>query len=743
MSNDLTVLHYQPQPRWRFGLGDRIGLETHTSFAVYLRFVETLGVQHHFENVADKIHEILTDDQITEYSQTPGWKYDPGWFTRRATEARLLAGVDHLALLPDPDKAEMIRRMTWISAILKFAEDCRLPLTDKLLQRLIDDKKDEIVAIIRKEIGKLRVGKKVQCEAVPHRRTLWRWLALFEASGRQAESLRPGYFRRPQSEPWEWSPEVEALIRKHLGIYTSEARPTQAEAYLAFEADVDALNELRVEADEDELDYPSLATFKRRIRAQGSFTVYAGRQGMDAAMKKFPYVSMGLDVTVPGQRIEIDCWKIDLQALLIQAQFWATLTEDLRKQVARQRFQLCMAIDAASRAVLAMQIGISECAELAVRTLHMVTRDKQPFADAVGALSPWHMACRPLEIAADMGAGFISEDFRAAVVALKAHEVNPPAGQAQMRARIERIFGTLSKRALAFFTGRTFSNPQELGNYPAEARATITVEELCWILIRFVVDIYHNTPHEGLRLKTPFNSWHKLIQEHGQRLLPDSHEQRNIFGKRFKRAVGPQGVRFYNNFYQSPDLHEYIKQHGSGKMIEIIVDLENLGAITAKIGANRYVTVPCISEELHGVSFDIWSATCDALYAQHGEEAKIALPAVLQTLREFMALSERAVKRANIGPTTLTPEQIDAAERRLMIPWESEQQGKANPDPDADIFGDGNIIPPAPEPDEPAPDTTDAKDDHDGEAYGDEIDPRDDEWTVHEADDEDTEGDDE
>jgi putative transposase len=493
------------------------------------------------------------------------------------------------------------------------------------------------------------------------------------------------------------------------------------------------------------LDYPSEKTFAKRIRKLGAFQIYASRWGIDKAWKKFQFVTLGLDVTAPGQRIEIDAWEIHLQALLIVAGVWDKLPKKLKKAIERGRLIICVAIDAASRAILGMAIARgAETAELGVRCLNMVVRDKKPFADAVGAFTPWNMCCPLHEIGVDQGV-FTKDTFQRTVLALKGDVAHPAAGRAQDRARIERFFKTIDQRLMGFFTGRTFSNPVENGDYPNKARASITEEELYWVLVRYVVDVYHNTPHEGLNGETPYNAWHRLVREYGLKRLPDVDTLRNTFGVRMTRILSPKGVRFMNIFYHSTALHQIFTQYSRGKKVDIIVDTADLGAISVRIpNTDDWITVPAITRniDLNGVSLEEWTTTCNALLARFGDQAKISEKIVLQTLREIIALSETAVKRAVIGATTLTPEQINSAERKLLIAWNSKQVGDANPEAGGDIFAtaipalpeSGGTPQAAPHDDDAAPaaardgDAANGDDEDADRATGDAIDPRDEEW---------------
>ena len=67
------------------------------------------------------------------------------------------------------------------------------------------------------------------------------------------------------------------------------------------------------------LSFPSRAAFERVIRSLDPLHVYAGRNGPEAARKKFFIVQNGLSVTRPLERIELDENRIPLQTLLTDA----------------------------------------------------------------------------------------------------------------------------------------------------------------------------------------------------------------------------------------------------------------------------------------------------------------------------------------------------------------------------------------------------------------------------------------
>lgn len=76
----------------------------------------------------------------------------------------------------------------------------------------------------------------------------------------------------------------------------------------------------------------------------------------------------------------------------------------------------------------------------------MVIRGKEPSVDAVGMLPPWIMAGTQDLVLTACGAAFIDFDTRVSAADLEMDIDARPAGKPELRARIERMFGTMSTR---------------------------------------------------------------------------------------------------------------------------------------------------------------------------------------------------------------------------------------------------------------------------------------------------------
>ncbi len=127
----------------------------------------------------------------------------------------------------------------------------------------------------------------------------------------------------------------------------------------------------------------------------------------------------------------------------------------------------------------------------------MATRDKPDLASAVGAQCDWRrFPFEPIE--SDTGSAFRAGATLRALNASHATYSYPTVGEPHFRGVMERVFGTISNRAMPYVPGRTFPSPPERGDYPTEKTAILTDDQLALFFVRYVVDVYHQTPHRGL-----------------------------------------------------------------------------------------------------------------------------------------------------------------------------------------------------------------------------------------------------
>jgi len=250
----------------------------------------------------------------------------------------------------------------------------------------------------------------------------------------------------------------------------------------------------------------------------------------------------GIEASYPMERIEVDEWRVDLITILAERGALDHMSSEELTMLPRGRRWLYLAIDCATRCVVGMRLAETPNCEDAIALLADVTRDKTALAVAAGCQSSWHHYGGLKTVATDLGAAFVDDTFWTAVFDAQGFPETPTGGLPQLRARVERIFGTFGTNLMPYLAGRTFSNPKERGDYPSVEMASITDDVLIQMLILYVVDVYHNRPHGGLKGETPNNCWKRLANEMG--VVPDVPERmrRRAFGKALRRKVSGRGL---------------------------------------------------------------------------------------------------------------------------------------------------------------------------------------------------------
>lgn len=388
---------------------------------------------------------------------------------------------------------------------------------------------------------------------------------------------------------------------------------------------------------------------------------------LDAAVvkAKWGWVQDTIKYQVNGQRIEIDAYKTDLVTLLILSGAWSGLNREQRKKIKRERLWLTVAIDSATRVILAMRLSRSPDVPNGIALLDMVESDKSAISDAVGAETKWSQRTGLCTVVAD--GGFISAEMRDAVTEARATFENPIAGAAYLRPYIERVFRTVATQLMARLKGKTWSNILQRGDYDSEANASLTEDELAWILVTWVVDIYHQTPHEGLGGATPAEAWAEAEERYDVRPWRDAHGRRTSYGVPLKRAVTEQGVEVLGNFYRddSPEGLRVLRSVRNEEKSSVRLDVANIGAISIIIGEISY-TLPARDQRLEGVRASDWIETTAELRRQHGASQVVAREIAHRALGRIIDKNNQAAERVSIIARVYSATDLDYYEEGLF-----------------------------------------------------------------------------
>lgn len=591
-------------------------------------------------------------------------------------------------------------RGAFVEAFLEFEAKGEIKRTDSEVIRAtsrLQNRAAEIMGVAEVKPG--QTGKHILLPKAPCPSALLRWVRNYQSYGLVGLCDRKG---RSGNRSRRIGLEELALMSPIIDGYADPSRPTKQAIFDLIEAAFEEENRKREAEGLALLVMPSRETVRQEINRLDPYHTYLIRHGEEAARKKFAPVGKGVQATRPLERVEVDEWVINLVAFCAQNGLLEHLTEQEKKLLnlhrKKARWILTVAICAATRCIVAMRLSRTASKNSAVQTLEMITEDKGVWTDIFGARSPWNMWGTPELIVTDNGSGFISFEMRAAMQDLGIRAERAPAGLPELRSRIERVFRTMSTSLMPLLTGRTFSDVVAKGDANPEDRAALTPDELSEAMVRWVVDIYHNRPHEGLYGETPANCWNRLVDRYGVQPPPDMRRRRLVFGTRLNRTLSKKGVRVFGNYYHSEELARWMLRSPQ-QQLAVRWHHQDLGAINVQLG-NEWVEVPAVMSELRGVSSTVWYHAVQTLRATYHKEATIARPVVLQAIRDIQAMNNVAMKREGLIVQDWSAENLQKIEDRLMIGFEV---GDDEPVPhDAESWGTEQFLPFDPSADLPA-----------------------------------------
>ncbi len=674
-----------PISKFRFGQLDRVNI----AGTAYVP-VSTTDAGHLFERANDNLQMAFSHDEIAAHLRVGTLTHDKNFYDQKRVLARLNSETSALSDLDEFGRLEVLRRLRaveWWQQEEK--KDPFLKRTDKgfasrvsELNAALDMKELEIA---RAAGGNKRIRRH---KAVPPRnaisgRTLRRYLNLYEKSGYNLLSLVPKYHKCGRKERRYDAGHYE-IIRKHVVSYASRERPTVATCFRIYQSEMECVNSIRRYEGHPEWGGPSLRTFSKMVDGLNRFDVHAKRFSIDAARKKFHPVGQGPEAIRPLQRVEMDEWRVHLKTYLVWSGLFERLSPLQQGKVEASRAWLSVAIDCATRCILAMRLVQNPSASSAISTLAMVVTDKTQIAESHGARSAWGMFGTPEQLFCDNGSAYANDEFKSVVADLGVSMNLVPAGLPLLRGTVERVFRTMDTQLMSFFPGRTFGNVVEAEGYNSDALASLDTEELCTALVRWVVDVYHRQPHEGLGGATPYDTWYDLVKKYGVSPPPDPHRFCAIFGTSVRRAVTRCGIAIMGVDYQSDILQAYFRTSGQ-RTVEVKINPTDISFASVRLNdAWHRLTPTC--DGLAGVSVDDYLRASRYARAQTKQQSDLSRSVVLAAIRDLQALGQMAGSRRDIAATVVTTEEVERAEREITMGLVVSDNGSFAPRSSTDLL---------------------------------------------------------
>ncbi|MBS1165139.1 MAG: Transposase-like Mu [Proteobacteria bacterium] len=654
------------KPHFRFGKDDLLTIGDYRyichsadSSTVILSRCDNTVIKEAFSQV--KIAEMLASGELV---RTP-----KHFNADRMRTARQSPDLTAFSCLPPNEQDELILYERLIQGVMHLRDKGDASLSEESLRQITPGLWAGLTAdhIVARRAG-IKARKSALVPSCPAPRTLLRWIRRYRDSGRDILSLRDGRKGRSGKKgPRTSDPSVAALLDEFVRGYMDERRPSMKSLYLKF---LGALEEKCAERGSQGLErllVPSLSTFERAVKRLDGFLVLASREGEQAARRKHGLAGKSREVLRAGERVITDSFRLTLFALPVPPTAWSRMSTSERRTAGPKRPVLCIMMDGASRFVLSATLSSTASGADSVRALSLVCADKTAIAADAGCQSSWEERASIECVSGDGGSENKQSGFRASVADLGAEAEIGPASTPEVRAVLERFFHTVDLGLTQHFSGRTFENLQAKGDYPALERASLTTDEVYKAIIRWIVDVYHHTPHEGLAGLTPAQAWSQAVEKYGVLPPPDPETQRAIFGYSITRKISNRGIRFAGLHYASADLARLVRKAGLCEVL-VRVNLDDLGAVAVREDRAdaAWFTVPCSVAGFDMVSIEKWQAATTAIRRRHADTSKLTESIVRAALKDLADLGDMAAKRAGIASTTRTPDQLRLMERALF-----------------------------------------------------------------------------
>lgn len=653
----------------------------------------------------DDIHLAFTGTELLQCLGAPDTRLLRGHFSHSAALRRLRCDLRYLATCEPQKRRQALWQETWAKFFLDMAAAGETSRAERSVMRAIPELERRVneAEASGQDVGRApRAGQTYVSFRAPCARSLLEWVRRYEAGGRSPlVFLRK---RRLNADSSMLMAEAESLLAECVVGYLDRNQPTQEKIIKAVEDRFAAVNAARLAAGTAQLPVPSSRTVRRRIKVLDPFEVEAQRKGLEAARRKFGFYEEGLSADYPLQRIEMDEWLIDIASLLGDSGALDGLPAEVRSKLEVGRRWIYVALDCATRCVLGFRIVPTPNTDDAIRTLHLITQDKTRLAAAAGCQSSWDQAGGIGVLVTDQGSAFAAELFRMAVVDLGATYEAPPAGVPKLRARIERLFRTFGQQLAPMLIGRTFGNSVERGDYPSEKWAALTDDELARIFTLFIVDIYHNMPHAGLKGETPANAWKRLSAEQGVTPPPDANTRRVVFGQPHTRRLDRHGLRVFGINYTCPALQEALLRGHAGD-VQLRVDAEDLSHVSVCLG-HEWVSAQAVPRAVWGLSLEEWQSIVRELRMRFKAEAVVSERIIREARAKIRAIDAHARQLRRLQPMQLPEGALRRAENHLYLglrigPEESASTGDLDRRDDRQAAGSDTLLADVIRPDQP------------------------------------------
>jgi putative transposase len=235
----------------------------------------------------------------------------------------------------------------------------------------------------------------------------------------------------------------------------------------------------------------------------------------------------------------------------------------------------------------------------------------------------------------------------------------------EMKGAIERAIGTLNRSLIHTLPGTTFSNIEQRGDYDSEKHAAIDIEVLTHLIVKWIVDVYHKTPHKGLAGHTPLSVWQQGEAERIIELPAYPRQLDMIVGHSATRTLFQYGLEYGNLYYNSPLLQTIAGRDDGTPPLQLRAFEHDVGYIAVfDPHLDEFIDVPAVElDYARGVNRYVHLLVCAETRKRFGNawtyEQLRAVKAEIQAIVDDAVRSKKAgTRKAAAGLSLTDSEQV-------------------------------------------------------------------------------------
>lgn len=418
----------------------------------------------------------------------------------------------------------------------------------------------------------------------PSSSSLYRWHVRLLKNGGDQLALIPGFDRRG-GRGQRLDAEVRSLLEDatHRFYLTLQRNPIQT-VYEALLPQIAALNDQR--PPDQRLKAPSYETVWRFIRKLPKYEADLARYGREYVRKKYRHSSITPVTLYLLERVEIDHTPLNVFAL------------DEISLLVLGRPYITWIIDCHTRMILGFYLSFSPPSiEAVLRCLKHAITDKSYVKERYPDIQhDWPCYGIPATVVVDNGLEFHAQDLLRATFELGINYQFCPPRTPWFKPMVERSLRTLAEQFAHLLPGTSFANWFDRYGYDPLKEGVVTLSELVHALHIWVIDIYAQTYHRGLK-KTPYAAWQKSAEFVTPRTM-DPERLSLVLSKQTERVLGHAGIELHGLRYNCKELHPLRKQLGDRLKVQVRYDPDDLGFIHVLHPITKEaIATPCLTPD--------------------------------------------------------------------------------------------------------------------------------------------------